>query len=92
MIFYDVSRDGIGLAPILLTLTWLAGLAGGIVIAIRRPIGRRFIYAWLVAWTIMGGVGFGNVWYQHIKRVRELGSGGYRVVERRAPTFRPQGK
>lgn len=90
MTFYDVSRDGIGLAPILLTLTWLACLAAGIAIATARPAGRRFMCVWLAAWTTMGGAGFGNVWYQHIKCTRELEAGHYRVAEGRVTSFRPQ--
>lgn len=90
MTFYDISRDGIGLAPTLLTLTWLAALVAGITLAIKSGIGRRFFYIWLVAWATMGGAGFGGIWYQHFRRVRELESGHYRVVEGRVTSFRPQ--
>src|SRR6185437_13627657 len=83
MIFYDISRDGIGLAPILFTLAWLAALVAGITLAIKSGIGRRFLYLWLVVWATMGGAGFGNIWYQHFRRLRELESGHYRVVEGR---------
>jgi hypothetical protein len=38
----------------------------------------------------MGGLGFGIVWYRHIKLVRELESGHYRVVEGRVTSFHPQ--
>lgn len=90
MTYYDIGRDGIGWIPVLLTLTWLSVLTLGIWFAKTTPIGRRGMCLWIAAWVAMGGVGFGNVWYQHLKRLREFESGHYLVVEGRVTSFRPQ--
>jgi hypothetical protein len=90
MTYYDIGRDGIGWMPEVLTLMWLSGLAFGIWFARTTPIGRRGIFVWIVGWTTMGGVGFGNVWHQHFRRLRELESGQYLVVQGRVTSFSPQ--
>jgi|SRR5579872_596151 len=90
MTYYDIGRDGIGWMPVVLTLMWLSGLAFGIWFARTTPIGRRGIFVWIVGWTTMGGVGFGNVWHQHFRRLRELESGQYLVVQGRVTSFSPQ--
>lgn len=90
MPFYDIGRDGPGWAPMALTLMWLSGLAFGIWFAKTKPFARRGIFVWILGWTAMGGVGFGNVWHQYFKRRHELESGHYLVVQGRVTSFIPR--
>ena len=95
--FFDVSQDwGELLIPLLLTIGWLLGYF--VVIKVVRSSSssggpRVFLWVWLTGWTVGGGFGFGNVWYQHFRCVRQLRSGNCRVVEGPITSFRPeQGK
>lgn len=87
---YDVSRDGIGIAPWALLAMWLAGLFA-VGVALRAvPFFRWFLALWLAAWTLMGGFGLGNVFYQYVANIRALKSGSCEVVEGPIRNFHPQ--
>ncbi len=92
-IAYDVSRDwGQILVPLLLTGGWLLGLI--VVLRImRNPSDKkdsRLAILWLAIWALIGGFGFGNVWYQHFHLIRELKSGHFLQTEGPITFFRPE--
>ena len=87
---YDVSRDGIGLTPWLLVMMWIAGICAGAIAIKRSPIGRVFITFWLVAWVLMGGVGFGNIFYQYEQNRHALKAALCRIVEGEISNFHRQ--
>ena len=89
---YDVSRDwGQMIVPILLTAGWLIGFA--VFIRILRSDKQRkpiLLFVWLAAWTAVGCLGFGNVWFQHFRCIHELKSGHYLIAEGPITFFRPE--
>jgi hypothetical protein len=87
---YDVSRDGLGLAPWLPAAVWLAGICAGATAVKKSPSGRTFISLWLVAWTVMGSIGFGNVFYQYAANLHALKSGSCTIAEGPITNFQPQ--
>ncbi|HEY2587548.1 MAG TPA: hypothetical protein VGI81_17515 [Tepidisphaeraceae bacterium] len=93
-VVYDVSSDWSQiLVPIVLTSGWLVGLVGvPQVLWSWSEQGRHRLFAlvWLAGWAVVGGVGFGNVWYQHVHCIRELKSGDYLVAEAPITYFRPE--
>ncbi|PYU25097.1 MAG: hypothetical protein DMG30_06260 [Acidobacteria bacterium] len=55
--------------------TWIAGIVGGGIALKKFIIGRRFIFPWLVFWSIAGGVGYGNVFYPYAANLCALRTG-----------------
>jgi hypothetical protein len=92
-IAYDVSRDwGQILVPLLLTGGWLLGFVVAVRIMRNRSDKKdsRFVILWLAIWVLMGGFGFGHLWYQHFHCVSELKSGHFLQTEGPITYFRPE--
>ncbi|HYM21813.1 MAG TPA: hypothetical protein VEU08_01335 [Vicinamibacterales bacterium] len=90
---YDVSRDGIGIIPWIIALVWLAGLGFGLVLALGTLVlrfGRALAILWLTGWTVMGGVGVGNMFYQYAANVRALHGGTCELAEGHISRFHRQ--
>src|SRR5262249_55578090 len=87
---YDVSRDGVGLVPWLLATVWLAGICAGATAVKKWPFGRTFISLWLVGGTVVGSIGFGNVFYQYAANFHALKSGSCTIAEGPITDFHPQ--
>jgi hypothetical protein len=98
---YDVSREGIGLIPWFFAAMWLAGLCAGVValklagiFAVAGPKKahptRTFLVLWLLGWTLMGGFGIGNVFYQYAANNHALRAGSCAVVEGPIENFHHQ--
>ena len=91
-ILYDVSRSPIELAPGFGTAVWMLGFAMAIIMVKSKLTGQspRLFWPWLAVWLGLGGFGFGTVWYEHSRCVRELESGKFQVVEGQVTRLRPQ--
>jgi hypothetical protein len=95
IVVYDILRDGIGVAPIVVCLGMLLGLGLGIAVLIsqrkqRKPVG--FVIMWLIAWTTGTVLGGGNVLFQHFRSAAWARSGDFDVVEGRVTNFQPLAK
>jgi hypothetical protein len=89
--FYDVSRDWSGrVIPVLMSAGWLLGYLVAIRVAKSKDQKRVFLWVWLTMWTVLGGFGFGSVWYQYFHCIQELKSGHFQVVEGPITNFRPE--
>src|SRR4051812_18189796 len=94
-VIYDILRDGIGAVPIVLTSLWLLGpvVVIGIIVrprrGPRRPAGVGFM-VWLMLWLGLGGFGFGNVFYQHLRCRRAAASRNVQVVQGAVTAYHPR--
>jgi hypothetical protein len=84
-VIYDILRDGIGATPIVLVSLWLLGAAGGLwmIVRLRRRAGgpSRLAVAVSLLWLAVGGFGFGNVLYQHVRCRAAAVSGNVQIVQ-----------
>src|SRR5207253_2173954 len=93
-VIYDITRDGVGVAPIGVLLMWLGG-AVVVVVAALRPRGPRRIPVpgaalWLALWLTIGGFGIGNVFYQHFRCRAWAASGSFDVVQGVVTDYQPE--
>jgi hypothetical protein len=93
-VIYDILRDGIGATPIVLVSLWLLGAAGGLwmIVRLRRRAGgpSRLAVAVSLLWLAVGGFGFGNVLYQHVRCRAAAASANVQVVQGPVTAYRPQ--
>ena len=87
---FDVSRDGIGLAPWAFLAMWLAGICAVGCALLTVRFSRLFLGIWLAFWSIAGGFGLGNVFYQYAANVHALKTGRCATVEGPIREFHPQ--
>jgi hypothetical protein len=87
---YDVSRDGIGIIPWFLALSWVAGIIGGALFVMKSPIGRLFLSLWMIFWVVAGGFGLGYVFYSYTANVHALKAGTCEIGEGPIANFHPQ--
>ncbi len=93
-VIYDILADGIGWTPIVLIGVWLLGaLVAATVFWLRRrdkkPFILLFLSVWLCGWLGIGGMGFGNVVFQHLRCVSWAKSGDFEISEGPVTDFRP---
>jgi hypothetical protein len=93
-VIYDILRDGIGATPIVLVSLWLVGAVVGLWMIVRlrrRPGGpSRLAVAVSLLWLAVGGFGFGNVLYQHLRCRAAAASGDVQVVQGAVTAYRPE--
>jgi hypothetical protein len=93
-VIYDILQDGIGWIPILLICVWLFAALAFLRIMLRHWRNKDtgtvfFLTIWLFGWLGLGGLGFGNVVYQHLKCVSYARSDDHEIVEGRITDFKP---
>ena len=94
-VIYDILRDGIGRAPIVLISLWLLGAAVMLWLIVRTPHwpggpSRLALTASGVLWLAVGGFGFGNVLYQHVRCRAAAASGNVDVVQGAVTAYHPE--
>ena len=93
-VIYDILRDGIGETPIVLVSLWLVGAAGGLwmIVRLRRRRGgpSRLAVAVSLLWLAVGGFGFGNVLYQHLRCRAAAASGNVQIVQGAVTEYHPE--
>jgi hypothetical protein len=88
---YDVSRDGMGILPSLLTLFWVAGIIGAAIALKKSPSGRPFLYFWMAFWLVAGSFGLGyGVFYNYAVNVHALKADTCAIIEGPIENFHPQ--
>ena len=94
-VIYDILRDGIGAIPIALATSWLFGALIALWVIVRPPSSSRRpsrlgLAVWLLLWLTFGGIGFGNVFYQHFRCRAAAASGNVQIVEGTVTNYHPE--
>lgn len=93
-VYYDILLAKSGVEGSITTIISIAL----VVFLLKRSLKTRmqlesiFLIAWLIGVISLGGLGYGNVYYQHFRCTQWMRTGNYQIVEGRVADFVPYHK